>query len=335
MYLRTSDYDPAIQDVNLQQIISTNNLIRLTAELRAKEEIESYLKGKYDTAREFTDTAQYSPNISYKAGNRFELTGTLYDATKFYLTGEIVQYLTGIYICIAQTPVPAGAFSQQYFLYLGEVYEVWSYEIPYTEFDFYGVYTVGDVVFYKDKIYKCVQPSGSITHTTYLNAITQKSIPATNIFPDDKLNGVAAWGVGVPYSIFDAKPNSIYPDYVAGVYAAGERVVFNGQVWQSINNGNPFEPNTDINWWFPFSLVKKDNRSQRLVEIMVDIVLMKLHQRIAPRNIPELRAKNYAAAMEWLIGSNHGDITPNLLLKQPLQGNRISFGGITKTTNTY
>jgi len=337
MYLRTSDYDPAIQDANLQQIISLNGAIRLTAELRSKEEIESYLIGKYNTEREFTDTNPFALAAVYLGGSRCELNFAAYDPTKTYTAAsKTIVVNAGIaYIIAIDTPAPAGIFDAAKWTVLGNQYDIYSLGFPYDEFDYYGHYNIGDVVFYKNKIYKCLQPSGAITHFTAFNAVQQNNIPPTNVFPDDTLSGASVWGVGVAYSVTNAIPNATYPAYAAGSYAAGVRCTFNGLVWQSLINSNTAAPATDINKWFPIIWNLGDNRSQRLVEIMVDIVLMKLHQRIAPRNIPELRQKNYELALEWLVNSNHGNITPNLSLKQPLQGNRISFGGNTKAINIY
>jgi len=97
-----------------------------------------------------------------------------------------------------------------------------------------------------------------------------------------------------------------------------------------------------------------DNRSQTLVETMVNIVLYHLHSRIAPRNIPELRITNYKgekedriidkdailrypiySALGWLQGCIYGDIDPKLPLTQPTAGTRILWGSTTKAINTY
>lgn len=99
---------------------------------------------------------------------------------------------------------------------------------------------------------------------------------------------------------------------------------------------------------------KGDNRDQKLVEVCVNIILYKAHQRIAPRNIPEIRIINYRGeqqdreirgqrvlyptycALGWLQAASIGnDITPDLPLLQPSQGKRILFGGRQKNINSY
>jgi hypothetical protein len=78
-----------------------------------------------------------------------------------------------------------------------------------------------------------------------------------------------------------------------------------------------------------------DNRCQRLVSVLVDIVLHEVHSRIAPRNIPELRVKRFDDGMRWLKQCAKGDVTPNITALQPRQGGRIRFGGNIKNNNTY
>ena len=149
MYLRTSDYDPAIQDANLQQIISLNGAIRLMAELRAKEEINSYLIGKYDTEREFTDTNPFSVSAVYLGGNRCEMNFAAYDPTKTYTAASKTMVVNaGIaYIIAVDTPAPAGTFDVNKWTAMGAQYDIYSLALPYDEFNYYGHYNIGDIVF--------------------------------------------------------------------------------------------------------------------------------------------------------------------------------------------
>lgn len=86
---------------------------------------------------------------------------------------------------------------------------------------------------------------------------------------------------------------------------------------------------TDAKW------TKGDNRSQQLVQYMVDITLYHVHSRISPRNIPEIRWERYKAATGWLKSAGKGDITANLPVKQVHQGGRIRYGGQVKNINKY
>jgi hypothetical protein len=78
-----------------------------------------------------------------------------------------------------------------------------------------------------------------------------------------------------------------------------------------------------------------DNRSQKIVDCVIDIALYKMHSRIAPQNIPQLRVDNYDAAIVWLKACARGTVTANIPLIKPKQGNRIRFGGNIKNENHY
>lgn len=78
-----------------------------------------------------------------------------------------------------------------------------------------------------------------------------------------------------------------------------------------------------------------DNRSQRLLEIMIDITLYKIHGRISPMNIPILRVNNYHLALEWLKDAYGGESNVKLPIIQPVQGTRTRYGGNIKIQNHY
>jgi hypothetical protein len=86
---------------------------------------------------------------------------------------------------------------------------------------------------------------------------------------------------------------------------------------------------TDAKW------TKGDNRSQQMVQYMVDIALFHVHSRISPRNIPEIRFERYTRAISWLKSAGKGDITANLPVKQVHTGGRIRYGGQVKNINKY
>lgn len=102
------------------------------------------------------------------------------------------------------------------------------------------------------------------------------------------------------------------------------------------------------------SFVAGDNRDQKLLMVCIDIALFRVHARISPRNIPELRTMLYMgnqedretrgqrvlyptySALGWLQAAAIGqDITPNLPLLQPYKGSRIRYGGNQKLINSY
>lgn len=91
--------------------------------------------------------------------------------------------------------------------------------------------------------------------------------------------------------------------------------------------------NTDIRdtaFW-----TRGDNRSQQLKTYLVRMALYYVHDRISPKNIPELRVKGYDDAVKWFIKAAEGKVTANLPVLQPKQGARVRSGGNVKQTNRY
>lgn len=77
-----------------------------------------------------------------------------------------------------------------------------------------------------------------------------------------------------------------------------------------------------------------DNRNRVLVNTCMAIALYNLHKRIAPRNIPELRVKDYDDSIAWLKDTSQGKfITSSLPIIQPKQGGRVRYGGNVKLNN--
>lgn len=63
-------------------------------------------------------------------------------------------------------------------------------------------------------------------------------------------------------------------------------------------------------------------RNSLIVMYMLDIALYHMHSRITPRNIPEIRADRYDAAIAWLKMVSRGDITPELPRKADDEGEK-------------
>jgi hypothetical protein len=308
MYLRLYDYQRLINADNLQQVISANDNFRLLAEQAAQEEAYSYLNTKFDLSRELTDTPLWALNGQYTGGSRVELNYPIYDSGLTYTHNTLITHNSLCYICTASSTT--GAFNLSDWAMIGAQYDLFYVPYPHAYFDAYGIYKVGDQVFYKGKNYTCQIATILPTQQDQLNNIYYNSQATPNVFPDDATYGVKYWGVGTSYIIQGNYPNS--------------------GIW-----------------------VKGDNRSQQLVEVLVNITLYHLHSRIAPRNIPELRITNYKgvneqcivvgdvlrypaySALGWLQNCIYGDIDPRLPLKQPTNGTRIMWGSTTKAINTY
>ncbi len=270
-----------------------SSAMRLTAELLALEEVTSYLTQKYDMSAEFTDTVVWNPNTVYKAKNRVYLDASAYSATSTYALKALVLQSGSVYICITAITI-AEAFNATKWTLLGAQYDLFYVTLPKPEFNFATIYNKTDEVFWKDKTYTCAVASTVYSHSQQLQYVDYGNVPAINIAPDNAVNGVKYWGVGVAYSV------------IAGTLP------------------------TDTAKW-----TAGDNRSQKIVDCVVDIAIYKINPRLAPNNIPQIRIDNYDSAIVWLKACGKGVVTANIPRIQPKQGNRIRFGGNIKNENSY
>ena len=303
-YIISTDLLRTIQDVNLQQIISSDATILDRAIMSAEAEAKSYLRQKYQLDQEFTDTLLYSYSKVYYTNQRFYVNGNLWQGPTTYAVGDVVTYRNisanepmKVYQCIQAVPSNIVPTDAAYWAYLGvpnDIYSVQTYSggvVP--PFEYSKAYLLNDKVYWKGKVYTCRVPTSAITHEVALQYGFYQNIPQNNVAPDDSVNGLQYWGGGVAYSV----PSG------------------------TLIKSNFF--------------VANDNRDAQMVMMIIDVALFHLHSRIAPRNIPELRVKRYEAAVDWFTMCAEGKITPALPLIQPKQGNRIRFGGNVKNINNY
>jgi hypothetical protein len=180
--------------------------------------------------------------------------------------------------------------------------------------------------------------------------------------------------LGAQYAIFYAAyPNPLF--ILSNTYLVGDLVFWNTSSWRCqiatvggsheadlqavysqqipYNNSFPGSPGqtqwvavvpipyvvpaaTDIlntTYWTP-----GDSRNQELLNFVMDIALYRMHKRIAPRNIPDLRIKAYDDAIKWLRDAGdvgNSGITADLPVKQPKSGGRIRWGGNVRTQTGY
>jgi hypothetical protein len=292
-YLILNDYYAQIQIINLNQVIGGDNTKLTSAASKAQEQCESYLIQKYDLSNEFTDTNVWSFSRSYNANDRIYLDAAAYDPSLTYALNNLTLQGGNVYLCSVAIVAPE-AFNAGHWTLLGAQNTIFFAEYPKPVFDYQSCYSVGDQVFWKNKVYTCLIKTIIPGHDAQLQRGTIQNQPFINVFPDDVSSGLLYWGVGATYSV-----------------AAGT-LPTNGNYW---TNG--------------------DNRSQQLLEVLIDLTLYKIHSRISPRNIPDLRVKNYDEAISWLKAARAGDVTAKLPTIQPVQGRRIRYGGNVKNVNSY
>ncbi len=299
MYLQRSDYKKLIQADNLTAIINSDNTILNGIELLAQAEAISYLVQKYIVTEEFADLLTWAYATAYKAKQRVTLDAVTYSAAATYALNVLTLQAGNVYICTTAIISPE-AFNASKWELLGAQYTIFYVTLPNPEFDYTETYKVNDLVWYKNKVYTCKIATGSLSQEQAIQYGLTTNIPNKNIFPDDTTTAGSST-MGVIY----------WGAGVAYTVAAGTRP-------------------TDATKW-----TAGDNRSQQLVMVTVDIALYHVHSRIAPNNIPDLRAKRYDDAVKWLKMAGQGDITAALPLIQPKSGARIRWGGRVKNVNSY
>lgn len=198
-YLILSDFKKLIQSDNLSAIIGSDYSILDQAKASAQTQITSYLTQKYDCSREFTDTAIWLPSIIYKAQQRIYLDAPAYIQTTVYNVSDVVLQAGSVYICI--TAGATGTFDPTKWTLLGTQYAMFFVTPPQPLFLLSVIYSFGDLVFWKDKVYTCAIATSLMSHGSQLQFGNYASIPPTNIFPDDTIAGAQNWGNGTAYSV--------------------------------------------------------------------------------------------------------------------------------------
>jgi phage gp36-like protein len=204
-YLIPNDYKVNIQDINVQQIINSDESIRDRAQLAAEAEAQSYLKQKYDIFREFQDLLPFELSKVYSAFNRFYLDADTYLPANSYNVDDFTLYQGKIYICNNPT---TGTFTPADWDLLGKQYEIFFAPPPVPEFNYSNIYEIGDVVFFNNNIYTCRVQTSLIDHDTALQYRTIQNLPLPNVAPDDPINGVQYWGAPTLFSISGELPTN-------------------------------------------------------------------------------------------------------------------------------
>lgn len=294
----------------------------------------------------FVAQAQYNVNALtlYTDGNVYQCTAQTAPLwlNQNYVVGNQVLYTDGNYYqCSVNTvgnapPTNATYWNKitpqipgnaAFYKMLGYNYQLFYLKYPYTYFDITCIYKVGDIRFWKGKVYQCLIPSSPLDGEARIQYDDSTQYPFPNAFPDDPNVGAQQWGAGVAYSVTGLGPADTVAAWVAGTYALGVRKTYNGVIWEVINPaGTNAIPGADIINWQPETWVKGDNRNRRLVENLVHLTLWKLHSNIAPQNVPMLREKNHIKAIEWLEDVKKGNKAFDALTMQvlePPQGGRL------------
>ena len=195
-YLISYDYLRVIQLGNLQQLITQNPSILTGVELSAQAEAISYLRQKYETEQEFTNTKLWVKAAVYNAADRVYLDADGYLSANSYVIGNLTTWNGKVYICTTNT---TGVFDPADWSVIGNQGDIFYAPYPHPFFDIYNLYKEGDQVYWNGRIYTARRDSlasvDSIQYRIY------KNIPLPNVFPDDVNSGSTYWQDNGAYSV--------------------------------------------------------------------------------------------------------------------------------------
>lgn len=311
-YLTLQDYIFTIQDRAFSQLVQGDMTKRLKAENTALDIIISHLVQKYDINGEFTNTNAWNPTTTYNAWDRVIIDYSAWVTLTSYVLGNCVIYNGNGYVCKidnSDADFTVGNWDLlgvQYSLYyacfpLNCIYQGNpSYSTlanPYAPvFNLQGLYNLDDVVFWKNKTYRCTMPTQGISASNMIQFYTYENVPYTNVFPDDTKNNA------------------------------------NSQFWVQLANYSVHAGTlpTDTDFW-----TAGDNRNPQILECMKYIVIWVLANLLTYHNCPPAWEDRYKESIGTLKGFAEGKTTARLPLLQPKQGARIRFGGRIKQHNSY
>lgn len=298
-YLTPGDYRKTIQADNLQQVIGSLQTVLSDAEDTAVEEVQSYLVQKYVIDQEFQDSPKWDKTLVYHALNRVYLDAPVFSSTDTYITGDLVAYL------------PTG--SKDIGIYASIAGSA-AHAFNPAEWAFKN---------YQYAIYNAAPPKPVFNYKAIYKVGDQ-------VFWKDKIytcliaSSQLLWSTALQYGTYANVPEgNIFPDDpVNGLQYWGAGVSYSIPINTSIFDSTKWEA--------------KDNRSKQIVWCCVVLALYFSHARISPRNIPDIRVKDYDDAIKKLKRFAEGDTTNvKLPLIQPKSGGRIRYGGNVKNTNIY
>jgi hypothetical protein len=181
-YLIFSDYKKQIQTDNLNQIIGNDLSVLNAAERQASEEAKAYLTQKYDVTDEMQDVTLWDRKLAtYKAGSRVYIDATQYAPGTNYTNGALALHAGSVYQCIANTAT--GAFDHAKWKLLGQPFDLFHAKYPEQQFSFTATYKVGDKVFWKNKVYKCIAASVNLSTLGQFQFGRYESVPLPNLDP--------------------------------------------------------------------------------------------------------------------------------------------------------
>lgn len=208
-------------------------------------------------------------------------------------------------------------------------------------------YLVGDYTTYSGSVYRCTTNTAGTFNLASWSVVTSQYQIYNAKYPAPifQLNRPYPVGFQVFWkgNLYTSLKQSYVPGHESAIqYGTYENIPF--------VNYFPDDPISGASFWgtaTPYTVpadtdiqntaywTKGDNRSQQLKTYVVRMTLYYVHDRISPKNIPELRVKGYDDAVKWLKGAAKGDATAIGLPKLQPTVNRVRSGGNVKLINRY
>lgn len=365
-YLTLNDYLPTIQSGQLNnQILDAiehgGKQQRLFAESWAIGKVISILGEYFDLDFEITATLPFRINRKYHAGNRIILdyeewipsSGSQDESDPGRITypaGRIViKYKDDVnklygtaYLC--KNTNSDKEWVEANWQAIGNQYDIYHIAYPHPVFHLdveeargivaKGFYRLGDLVCYANHIWKCKMQTISYSHSTIEQYITTNSIPPQNYFPTEPNN--PQWEDMGEYVFIGEPPHHVDDDIdiqqtisMGGTESTGGAAEGNDSEGEGLIEDGFTQNIVNGVWTFG------DNRDPVLVQALVDLVVWRLHNRISPMNIPELREINKNTVFQWLRDVRGGEQGINVPRFQPTQIGDISWGANIKKRNGY
>lgn len=222
-----------------------------------------------------------------------------------------------------------------------------------SEFTDTQMWNFGTIYYAKERVYLDADAFSANTHYTFNDVVLYQG----NVYYCLANDAHGAWSadewmlIAKQYTIFYANtPETDWNYYTS--YNDGDFVFYKGKTYEAEKANSGFAPDENPAYWgygadyeVPGAIyiwnddywTQGDNRNQKMLQTVLDVVLYNLHSRIAPTNVPENRLIRYDNAIAWLKQCAKGtDITSGLQRIQPRTGTRIRYGSsLPKQNNNY
>ncbi len=304
MFTRTKDFERLISLTDLYTILENDQTLLTDVEELAKQKITGFLAHRYDLKQVFTDIQAFSLSKRYFVGTVVEYTEPEFDLNKTYTVGERLSYEGKIYEVIAQvqgTPPP----DPNYYVYIMENALLFVVRRD----------TQGN---YPDNAFNYLPSEDWFTGFNDIvgwdrqDALRiERQLDTLYFYVNNELKARASYKEDVPFPYrFALEPvQDSYKTGFVGYLSLISKIPENGVCL--VNTENYFE--------------RKDPRNKVVLDWVLKIMLYELHSRINPRQIPDLRVKQYDDTLKELEKAGKGLINIDLPLQVKEEDRNVPF----------